>query len=80
MDHSETIELVSAMEAAAVLGTTRLRVMMLIKEGMLKGVEHGGEWLVDRESLACFKAHGGDATAKRTCRSSCGRSCGGLGH
>lgn len=79
MEHSGIIEKVSTMEAAAMLNTTRLRIMMLIKEGLLRGTEEGGEWLVDRESLACFKAHGGDATAKRTCRSSCGGSCSGHG-
>lgn len=80
MKPAETIGKISAIEAAALLGTTRLRIMMLIKEGMLKGAEEGGEWFVDRESLDCFNARGGDATARRTCRTSCGGNCGGHGH
>jgi excisionase family DNA binding protein len=79
MDNSETVERVSAMEAAGLLGTTRLRVLMLIKEGMLKGTQDGGEWFVERESLDCFKAHGGDVAVQRTCRTSCGGSCSGHG-
>ncbi len=80
MEPAETIEKISAIEAAAELKTTRLRIMMLIKEGMLKGAEEGGEWFVDRESIDCFKAHGGDVKAQRTCRTSCGGNCGGHGH
>lgn len=79
MEQREIVALVSAMEAATELGTTRLRIMMLIKEKVLKGMEEGGEWFVDRESLECFKAHGGDATSLRSCRTSCGGSCSGHG-
>jgi hypothetical protein len=79
MGNTGTFERVSAAEAAAELGTTHLRILMLIKEGMLEGVQDRGEWFVSRESLVCFKAHGGDAHARRTCRTSCGGSCGGHG-
>lgn len=79
MVKTETFERVSAAEAAAKLGTTHLRILMLIKEGVLEGMQEGGEWFVSRESLDCLKAHGGDAQARRTCRTSCGGSCGGHG-
>jgi len=75
MENSETVEKVSAAIAATELGTTHLRVLMLIKEGILEGVQQGGDWFVSRESLDCFRAHGGDAQAQRTCRTACGGSC-----
>ncbi|MRR38585.1 hypothetical protein EG829_28845 [bacterium] len=79
MVKTETFERVSATEAAAMLGTTHLRILMLVKECVLEGMQEGGEWFVSRASLDCFKAHGGDAQAQRTCRTSCGGSCGGHG-
>jgi len=79
MEKTETVERVSAASAAAELETTHLRVLMLIKERVLEGMQEGGEWFVSRESLDCCKAHGGDAQAKRTCRTSCGGSCSGHG-
>ena len=76
MENTETIDKVSAAIAAAELGTTHLRILMLIKENVLQGVQEGGEWFVTRETLDCFRTHGGDAHAQRTCRTSCGGSCG----
>jgi hypothetical protein len=53
---------------------------MLIKEGVMKGGQDGGEWFVTRDSLDCFIKHNGKLLAKSTCRSSCGGgSCGGHG-
>jgi len=73
-------ETVPAMEAAELLGTTHLRILMLIKEGVLKGGQDGGEWFVTHDSLDCFRKHGGDVRTVSTCRSSCGGgSCGGHG-
>lgn len=79
MKNSGTVAQVSAEAAAAELGTTHLRILMLVKEGVLQGVQEGGAWFVSRASLDCFKAHGGDAQGRRTCRTSCGGSCGGHG-
>ncbi len=71
-------ETVPVMEAAEELGTTHLRILMLIKEGVLKGGQEAGEWFVIRDSLDCFRAHGGDVKAQIKCRTSCGGgSCGG---
>ena len=70
-------ETVPVMEAAEVLGTTHLRILMLIKEGVLKSGQDGTEWFVTRDSLDCFRKHGGYVRAESTCRSSCGGgSCG----
>ncbi len=63
---------------AADLGTTPLRVLMLIKEKALSGELRDGTWLVTRESLECFKSHGADLSLQSSCRTSCtssGCSC-----
>jgi hypothetical protein len=79
-EQTDTGETVPVIEAAEVLGTTHLRILMLIKEGVLKGGQDGSEWFVTRDSLDCFSKHGGDVQAKSTCRSSCGGgSCDGHG-
>jgi len=79
-ERTGTEETVPVMEAAEALGTTHLRILMLIKEGALKGGQDGGEWFVTRDSLDCFGKHGSDVQAKSTCRSACGwGSCGGHG-
>ena len=71
-------EAIPVLEAAEELGTTHLRILMLIKEGVLQGSQEGGEWFVTRASIDCFRSHGGDIRARSTCKSSCGGgSCGG---
>jgi hypothetical protein len=75
----ETGESVPVMEAAEELGTTHLRILMLIKEGALKGSQEGGEWFVTRDSLDCFRKHDGDVRVQATCRTSCGGNCGNHG-
>ncbi len=69
-------ESVPVMVAAGELGTTRLRILTLIKDGALKGWQEGGEWFVTRDSIDCFHAHGRDAGMQNRCRISCGGSCG----
>ncbi len=66
-------------EAAEEFGTTHLGILMLIKEGALKGTQEGEEWLVTRESLDCFRKHGGDLRVQARCRTSCGGNCGSHG-
>jgi hypothetical protein len=73
-DRTDTGETVPVIKAAEVLGTTHLRILMLIKEGVLNGGQDGREWFVTRDSLDCFRKHGGDVRAKSTCLSSCGGS------
>ena len=73
IDKTETVPI---MEAAEELGTTHLRILMLIKEGVLKGEQDGNEWFVSRESIDCFRKHGGDVRVQTKCRTSCGGSCG----
>lgn len=58
-------------EAARLLQTTPLNVLMHIKRGLLKGSERDGAWLVERASLeALLASNDGDKTA-----SLCARQC-----
>ncbi len=68
-------EVMPVSEAAEELGTTHLRILMLIREGALKGTQEGEEWLVTRESLDCFRKHGGNLQVRTGCRTSCGGNC-----
>lgn len=77
-DGINTKEAIPVMDAAEELGTTHLRILMLVKEGALEGRQEGSDWFVTRASLDCFRIHGGDIRAHSTCRTSCGGgSCGG---
>lgn len=68
---------IGVMDAAQQLGTTHLKVLMLLKQGTLKGEMVAGEWLVEPASLDCLKAHGVDLTVQASCRSACSASkCG----
>jgi hypothetical protein len=74
----ESMDTVSAARAAEELGTTQPRILMLLRKGVLKGNQEGGEWFVTRESLDCLPRHGGDLEIHTTCLASCGRgACGG---
>ena len=71
------IEYVTADEAAELLATTSMRVLMLIRDKALVGTQVGGEWLVSKDSVACCKAHGTDMKAAKGCATYC--SSGGCG-
>jgi excisionase family DNA binding protein len=75
----DTEEYLSVTEAAEQLGTTHLRILVLIKEGALKGSQEGDKWFITRESLDCFQKHGGDLRVQAGCRTSCGGNCGSHG-
>jgi hypothetical protein len=64
-------------EAAESLGTTPTRILMLLKNKDLKGVEIDGEWFIEPASLACCKMHGIDMKKVKGCVSYC--SSGGCG-
>jgi len=79
-ERTDTGDAISVMEAAEVLGTTHLRILMLIKEGALKGGQDGNEWIVTRESLERFIKNDENVRAKSTCHSACGGgACSGHG-
>lgn len=68
---------VSITDAASELGTTHLRLLMLVKQGKLAGEMRDGEWFISREAIDRLKAEGGDSRADLACKASCkASSCG----
>jgi len=66
-------------DAAKVMQTTPLNVLMHIKRGLLKGVEEKGQWFVNPESLEALLARTGGSKADNVCSSGCDKktACGG---
>jgi hypothetical protein len=58
-------------DAAKVMQTTPLNVLMHIKRGLLKGVEEKGQWMVDHESMKALLAKTGGGKADDVCSSGC---------
>lgn len=64
-------------EAVGELASTRLRVLMLIKEGALAGEMENGEWRISRESMEAHRVSGKTTAAVPSCKTSCSAgSCG----
>ncbi len=66
-------------DAAKIMQTTPLNVLMHIKRGLLKGVEEKGQWLVEPESMEALLAKTGGGKADEVCSSACDKkhACGG---
>jgi len=66
-------------DAAKVMQTTPLNVLMHIKGGLLKGIEEQGQWFVNPESLDALLARTGGSKADNVCSSGCDKktACGG---
>jgi hypothetical protein len=62
---------ISIEEAAGELATTPLRILMLIREGVMKGCQLEEEWYVDMNSMACFRAYGVEGEKPKACQGSC---------
>jgi hypothetical protein len=73
----ETAAMLTVAESAETLATTPTKILMLLKNGDLKGEEIAGKWFIDADSLACCKSHGIDMKAVKGCVSYC--SSGGCG-
>ncbi|BEH11276.1 hypothetical protein GSUET_28880 [Geobacter sulfurreducens subsp. ethanolicus] len=70
-------DLVPIHDAARELGTTHLRLLMLVKHGSLAGELCDGEWFLPRHAVEQFRATGGDSRADLACRATCkSSSCG----
>jgi hypothetical protein len=69
---------VALAEAAQLLETTEMRVLMMLKNNVLQGkVEDDDAWYVDRASLQlCDKPRAADIV-KPGCGGGCGSGCGG---
>jgi hypothetical protein len=73
----KTKELVLLDDAAAELSTTGMRLLMLIREGVLEACESDGEWRISRESLERIKSIGLTPPATKGCGKACSTSnCG----
>jgi hypothetical protein len=68
------IELMLLEDAAAELATTGLRLLMLIREGKLAGIETDGEWRISRESLERLKSIGIAQPEPKGCGAACSAS------
>jgi hypothetical protein len=72
-------QILSITEAAQILQTTPLNILMHIKRGLLKGTENDGEWLIERASIDDLMLKTGGRKADPVCASGCARqhACGG---
>ena len=61
----------SITEAAKILQTTPLNILMHIKRGLLKGHEKDGQWQVEKTSLRALAARTGGKKADDVCASVC---------
>jgi len=66
-------------DAAQLLGTTPLNVLMHVKRGLLIGVEHEDGWLVDPASLGALVEKRRQGAVPEVCQSGCVRKTGGCG-
>jgi len=65
-------------EAAQLLETTEMRVLMMLKKNELQGKMEDEAWYVDRSSLnLCNKPKAADIVKPGGCGGSCGSGCGG---
>jgi hypothetical protein len=70
-------EMVDLDDAAEELSTTGLRLLMLLREGTIQGVEHDGTWQITRESLERLKNSGITPPEQKGCAATCkASSCG----
>ena len=65
-------------EAAQLLETTEMRVLMMLKKNELQGKQVDEAWYVDRASLQlCDKPKAADIVKAGGCGGGCGSGCGG---
>ena len=67
----ETANMLTVAESAEALATTPTKILMLLKNGDLKGEENEGEWFIYADSLASVQSHGIDMKAAKGCASYC---------
>lgn len=68
--HGES-ELIELEDAAEELSTTGLRLLMLLREGVLQGVEHDGTWQITRDSLERLRCTGLTPPEQKGCAATC---------
>ena len=72
-------QMLPIVEAARLLHSTPINVLMHIKKGLLVGVETNIGWEVSRDSLEMLMNRTGDARPSSVCSSGCAKkhACGG---
>ena len=58
-------------DVARELKTTHLRLLMLIKQDVMKGCQVDGEWYVEKSSLGCFRSYETDDAKPGGCKGTC---------
>ncbi len=58
-------------EAAVELGTTPLRILTLIGQGVMQGCRIGEEWFVAKGSMKCFRSYRGNPSRSGGCGGTC---------
>jgi hypothetical protein len=72
MDHFiNGIPHLSLDEAAGELKTTPVRILMLIRQGVMRGRQLEEEWYVEKGSMACFRSYSGDSQKPGGCKGTC---------
>lgn len=64
-------ELIDLEDAAEELSTTGLRLLMLLREGALQGVERDGTWQITRDSLERLRSAGITPPEQKGCAATC---------
>ena len=69
----DTTRWIPIAQAAAILGSTPLNVLMHVKRGLLAGEEVDGGWLIDPETVAVLRSRRSDGELPSVCHSTCNR-------
>jgi hypothetical protein len=72
---SQQSQWLSLEEAAQVMTTTTMNVMMHIKRGLLSARESEEGWQIDSASLLGYLDQAGDAARGALCHKSCAKGC-----
>lgn len=71
---------ISVRDAAALLETTEMRVLMMLRQKVLVGRLEENGWEVDRSSLqGCRRPQADEVVRSGGCGGGCGSGCGGHG-
>lgn len=66
-------------QAAEILTSTPLNVLMYVKRGILTGKEEEGGWLIDSATLATLVDMRRNGVVPAVCKSGCAQKTGGCG-
>jgi len=58
-------------EASRKLKSTGLRILMLIKQGVMRGCQVEGEWYVEKGTMGCFRSYETEDAKPGGCKGTC---------